>query len=280
MAREPVMPSSPLQSGSAIPARMAHSARHTVLEQRDGAVLVLTLNRPRQRNAFNRQMWHDLRDALRDAQDDASVHAVVVTGSPGAFSAGQDLGEMTGVDEDPGFGSFMDRLCVFDKPLLAAVNGVGVGIGLTLLLHCDVVLIADDARLRAPFVTLGVVPEAASSYLLPAVIGWQRAAEVLFTADWIDAARAVELGIASRRCSPETLLADVCALAARIAAQPPQAVQHTKRLLLATRAEQIRAARAREDQAFTERIGTAENLEAIQAFFAKRAPDFSKLGSS
>ena len=102
------------------------------------------------------------------------------------------------VDEDPGFGAFMDRLCVFDKPLIAAVNGVGVGIGLTLLLHCDVVYIAEGARLRPPFVTLGVVPEAASSYLLPAMIGWQRAAEVLFTADWIDAARAVELGIASR----------------------------------------------------------------------------------
>jgi len=248
-----------------------------VLEARDGGVLLLTLNRPRQRNAFNRRMWHDLRDALGDAQDDRAVRVVVITGSPGAFSAGQDLGEMTGVDEDPGFGSFMDRLCAFDKPLLAAVNGVGVGIGLTLLLHCDVVFIAEGARLRPPFVTLGVVPEAASSYLLPATIGWQRAAEVLFTADWIDAARAVELGIASRLCPPATLLADARALAARIAAQPPQAVQHTKRLLIATRQDQIRAARGREDQAFTERIGTAENLEAIQAFFEKRPPDFSKL---
>jgi len=253
---------------------MSTPPRETVLEARDGGVLVLTLNRPRQRNAFNRRMWHDLRDALRDAQDDPAVRTVVITGSPGAFSAGQDLGEMTGVDEDPGFGSFMDRLCTFDKPLLAAVNGVGVGIGLTLLLHCDVVFIAEGARLRPPFVTLGVVPEAASSYLLPAVIGWQRAAEVLFTADWIDAPRAVELGIASRLCPPATLLAETRALATRIAAQPPQAVQHTKRLLIATRQDQIRAARAREDQAFTERIGTPENLEAIQAFFEKRPPNF------
>src|SRR5262245_8340322 len=107
-------------------------ARDTVLEERDGAVLVLTMNRPRQRNAFNRQMWHERRDALRAAQEDATVRAVVVTGAPGAFSAGQDLGEMSGT-EDPGFGAFMDRLCQFDKPLLAAVNGVGVGIGLTLL---------------------------------------------------------------------------------------------------------------------------------------------------
>ncbi len=257
---------------------MSTPARETVLEAREGGVLVLTLNRPRQRNAFNRRMWHDLRDALRDAQEDRAVRVVIVTGSPGAFSAGQDLGEMTGVDEDPGFGTFMDRLGIFDKPLLAAVNGVGVGIGLTLLLHCDVVFVAEGARLRPPFVTLGVVPEAASSYLLPAVIGWQRAAEVLFTADWIDAARAVEIGLASRLCTPETLLAETRALATRIAAQPPEAVRHTKRLLLATRQDQILAARAREDEAFTERIGTAENLEAIQAFFEKRPPDFSKLG--
>jgi len=255
--------------------------RETVLEERDAAVLTLTLNRPRQRNAFNRQMWHDLRDALAGAQDDPDVHAVIITGAEGAFSAGQDLSEMTGGSggEDPGFGSFMDRLCRFDKPLLAAVNGVGVGIGLTILLHCDVVYIAEGARLRPPFVTLGVVPEAASSYLLPVTIGWQRAAEVLFTADWIDAPRAVELGIASRVLAPDALLPAVRAVAARIAAQPPQAVQHTKRLLLATRQDQIAAARAREDQAFVERIGTPENLEAVMAFFEKRPPDFAKLRS-
>jgi enoyl-CoA hydratase/carnithine racemase len=255
---------------------MTSPTRETVLEERDGAVLVLTMNRPRQRNAFNRQMWHELRDALHDAQEDPAIRAVVVTGAGGAFSAGQDLGEMSGT-EDPGFGTFMDRLSEFDKPLLAAVNGVGVGIGLTLLLHCDVVYIAEGARLRPPFVALGVVPEAASSHLLPATIGWQRAAEALFTADWIDARRAVELGLASRLCAPDELVPAVRAVAARIAQQPPQAVRHTKRLLMATRADQIRAARAREDRAFAERVGSAENIEAVTAFFAKRAPDFSKL---
>lgn len=253
--------------------------RETVLEERDGAVLTLVLNRPKQRNAFNRQMWHELRDALRDAQDDPGVHVVVVTGSEGAFSAGQDLSEMTNGagGEDPGFGAFMDRLCVFDKPLLAAVNGVGVGIGLTFLLHCDAVYVAEGARLRPPFVTLGVVPEAASSYLLPLVCGWQRAAELLFTAEWIDARRAVELGIALRVCAPEELRPALHALATRIAAQPPESVRHTKRLMLATRSRQIADARAREDQAFVERVGTPENLEAVMAFFEKRPPDFTKL---
>ncbi len=246
-----------------------------VLLERDGAVLVVTLNRPERRNAVNRQMWRELREVFIGARDDAGVHAVVVTGSGGSFCAGQDLGEMTGED-DPGFGALMDTLCEFDKPLLAAVNGVGVGFGLTFLLHCDVVYIAEGARLRPPFVTLGVVPEAASSYLLPAMIGWQHAAEVLLTADWIDAERAVALGIASRLCSPDELLPAVRAVATRIARQPPEAVRHTKRLLMATRADQIRAARAREDDAFAERVGTAENLEAIAAFFEKRAPDFSR----
>jgi enoyl-CoA hydratase/carnithine racemase len=205
---------------------------------------------------------------------DDAVRAVVVTGAGQAFSAGQDLGEMAmpnlGEGQEHGFGSFMDALCAFDKPMIAAVNGVGVGIGLTLLLHCDVVFIAHGARLRPPFVELGVVPEAASSVLLPVQLGWQRAAEVLYTADWIDAERAMALGLAQHLCTPETLLPRARGLAARIAAQPPGAVRHTKRLLLATRADLIREARKREDAAFVERVGSEENMAAIQAFFAKR----------
>ena len=253
-------------------------SRETVLLEREGGVALLTMNRPRQRNAFNERMWHEMRDALRELLDDRAVRAIVVTGAPGAFSAGQDLGEMNMErDTEPGFPAFMDLLCTFDKPLLAAVNGVGVGIGLTMLLHCDIVYVAEAARLRAPFVPLGVVPEAASSYLLPLIIGYQRAAEVLLTAEWIDAPRAVALGIASRMTSPAELLPAIRAKAAEIALQPLGALRHTKRLLLATRAEQVRAARAREDEAFVERIGCPENLEAISAFFEKRAPDFSKL---
>jgi enoyl-CoA hydratase/carnithine racemase len=253
--------------------------RETVLVERDGGVAVVTWNRPRQRNAFNHRMWSEGRDALRELLDDGRVRAVIVTGAGDAFSAGQDLGEMTSgpADGAHGFPGFMDALCGFDKPLVAAVNGVGVGIGLTMLLHCDVVYVSERARLRAPFVPLGVVPEAASSYLLPVVVGWQHAAEVLFTADWIDAARAVQLGIASRVYPPAELLPAARAMAARIATGPLGAIRHTKRLLLATRADQVRAARAREDAAFAERIGTPENLEAVAAFFAKRPPDFSKL---
>lgn len=253
--------------------------RETVLESRDGGVLTITFNRPKQRNAFNMAMWDDTRDALRDALADDRIRAVVVSGSEGAFTGGQDLGEMAnppaGVGRDHGFPSFIEELCGFDKPLLAAVNGVGVGIGLTLLLHCDLVYIAEGARLRAPFAQLGVVPEAASSFLLPYVVGWKNAAEILYTAEWIDAPRAVQLGLASRLCTPTELLPALQARAASIAAQPLGSLRHMKRLLLATRADAVRAALAREHEVFALRVGSPENVEAIRAFFEKRTPDFT-----
>jgi enoyl-CoA hydratase/carnithine racemase len=254
-------------------------SRTRVLEALEDGVLLLTLNRPERKNAFDETMWREARDALADAQADDAVRAVIVTGAGEAFSAGQDLGQMAARpdNEPPGFPGFMDRLIAFDKPLLAAVNGVGVGIGLTMLLHCDVVWMAAEARLRAPFIPLGVVPEAASSYLLPLQLGHQRAAEMLFLAEWIDARRAVELGIATRVVPRAQLLPEMCALATRIAAQPLGALRWTKRTLLAVRADGIRAARGREDAAFAVRVGSPENQEALRAFFEKRPPDFKKV---
>lgn len=257
-------------------------ARESVLETLADGVLTLVLHRPQRKNAFDERMWRETADALREARDDDRVRAVVVTGSGEAFSAGQDLGEMARPaigDDGPGFPRFMDALVAFDKPLLAAVNGVGVGIGLTMLLHCDVVWMAEEARLRAPFVTLGVVPEAASSYLLPLQLGHQRAAELLYTAEWIDAARALELGIATRVLPRARLLDELQGLATRIAAQPLGSLRHTKRLLLAVRADGIRAARAREDAAFGVRVGSPENVEALKAFLEKRPADFTKVSS-
>jgi enoyl-CoA hydratase/carnithine racemase len=253
--------------------------RETILERVDQRVALLTLNRPKQRNAFNHQMWSELAGALADARASDAVRVVVVTGAEGAFTAGQDLGEMARRDDDAdrahGFASCMDEICSFDKPLLAAVNGVGVGFGLTFLLHCDIVHVAEGARLRAPFVQLGVVPEAASSYLLPHDIGWQSAAEIFFTADWIDAARCVELGIAARLFEPDALLPETLSLARRIAQHPLGSLRHTKQLMRAHRQSSVDAARRGEDAAFAERIGSPENIEAIQAFFEKRTPHFS-----
>jgi len=256
--------------------------RATVIEELSAGVLLITLSRPQRKNAFNHQMWCDLRDALAAAQQADAVRVVVVTGAGDAFSAGQDLSEMlggspAGAGAEHGFGTFMDRLCAFDKPLLAAVNGVGVGIGLTFLLHCEYVYIARGARLRAPFITLGVVPEAASSYLLPALLGFRKAIDLLFESDFISAERAVELGIATHLCDPEVTQSAALEHARRLATKPLGSLRWTKRLLLATRREQVAAARQREDEAFLHRVGSPENLEAIAAFFEKRPPDFSNV---
>jgi enoyl-CoA hydratase/carnithine racemase len=260
------------------------SARSTLLEDLSAGVLLITFNRPERKNAFSQQMWRDFRDALAAAQADDAVRVVVVTGAGDAFTAGQDLSEMMGggaeTADEHAFGSFMDRLCAFDKPLIAAVNGVGVGIGLTLLLHCEYVYIARGARLRAPFVTLGVVPEAAASYLLPAVIGYRNAIDLLFESDFISAERACELGIATHLCDRDTVVADSLARARHLAAKPLGSLRWTKRLVLATRQDAVAAARKREDAAFMKRVGSPENMEAVTAFFGKRAPDFTEVDPS
>ena len=182
-------------------------AEDLVRERIEGGVAVLTMNRPQRRNAFNDAMWTQMRDAMEGVLANPAVRVAVLTGAGGAFTAGVDLESMRGLaasepqeGEHP-FESVMRTLCEFDKPLIAAVDGVGVGFGLTVLLHCDFVFVTPNARLRAPFVRLGVVPEAGSSYLLPLLLGHRKAAEVLYAADWIDAERAVELGIANR-CVP------------------------------------------------------------------------------
>ncbi len=176
-----------------------------------------------------------------------------------------------------GFGPFVDRLSTFDLPLLAAVNGVGVGIGLTMLLHCDLVYIGRSARLRAPFVSLGLVPEAGSSFLLQAIVGPQPAAEILYSTAWIDAERAVALGLAAAAFHDDELLERAVEHASEIAAQPRAALQATKRLLLGVRADALEAARRREEPAMALRIGSPANVEAIRAFREKRAPDFGGL---
>jgi enoyl-CoA hydratase/carnithine racemase len=255
--------------------------RQTVIEDVRDGIALFTLNRAQRRNAFNDQQYDDLRDALADAQANPQVCVAVVTGAPGAFTAGQDLSEMgkppVNDGKPHGFTPFIDRLSTFEKPLIAAVNGVAVGVGVTMLLHCDIVYVAESARLRAPFVALGIVPEAGSTFLLPEVVGQQHAAEVFFTAGWLDARRAVEVGLAARAVPDAELLTTALATAAEIAAQPLGALRDTKRLLLAGRADAVRGARAREDATQMKRINSPENVEAIRAFQEKRPADFKRL---
>lgn len=243
----------------------------------------LTLNRPERKNAFTDPMWGELLAALDDALADRHVRAVVLSGAEGNFTAGADMSLIEGKGDGetdgphPFLGVMAHLTTTFDKPLIAAVDGFAIGFGLTVLLHCDFVYVTDRARLRAPFLRLGVVPEAASSFLLPALIGVRRTAELLYTADFIDGPRAVELGIANECVGAAELEETARGTAARIAEHPPGAVRATKRLLLATRRDQVLAAIERENAAFGERMGTAENLEAMKAFYEKRPPDFSNL---
>lgn len=245
-----------------------------LVEQRDH-VRLLTFNRIDKRNAFNNAMYNAVTAALQAAIADAATRVIVLTGAGETFCAGQDFSEMSAeAGAEHGFPACLRTLIDCDKPIVTAVNGVGIGLGLTMLLHTDVNFIAEDARLRAPFVTLGVVPEAAASLLLPIVAGPQRAAELLYTARWISAAEAVAMGLAFATVPRNALLETALAKAAEIAANPPGAVQHTKRLLRVWRRQAILDARDREDAAFQERLGTPENLEAIAAFFERRPPKF------
>ena len=257
-------------------------AEPRVLRQLEDGVLLLTLNRPRKKNAFDDPQWDALRDALREARADDEVSVVVVTGAGGDFSAGVDLASFGGgaprEDGKPnGYYGLMEALVAFDKPLLAAARGVGVGIGATFLFHCDVVYVGESLRLRLPFVALGLVPEGASSYLLQSVIGARRAAELFYTAEWIGAARAVETGIATARFPDDALLEATLAKAREIAQNPLSALRATKRTLKAVHAAGIRAALEAEDAGMAAQAGSPENVEAVRAFLEKRAPDFRSL---
>jgi enoyl-CoA hydratase/carnithine racemase len=264
-----------------------------VLRVDDNArVRLLTLDRPEALNAFSDALYHAVNEALVDAATNDAVAVVVVTGEGRAFSAGQDLAEMatlggvggTGASETAagghGFSPFLDTLSTFPKPLIAAVNGLAVGLGLTMLGHCDLVLVGDAVRMRAPFSRLGVVPEAASSALLPAIAGWQAAAHAFFTGEWIDAEQAVRSGIAWARYPQDELLERARELARSIARMPIVSLVATKDLMRASRGDLVSAARQREDAYFARLTGGPANREALAAFLEKREPDFTDLPAS
>ena len=261
-------------------------SRQPVLRELDDAgVLLVTLNRPEKKNAFDDPQWDGLRDALREAREDGRVAVALVTGAGRDFSAGQDLsafGNAAAPREDghaSGYHACMEALVAFDKPLLAAARGVGVGIGATFLFHCDIVYVGESVRLRLPFVSLGLDPEGASSYLLQQVIGSRQAAELFYSAEWINAQRAVEVGIATARFPDDALLDAALARAREIAQWPVGALRATKRTLLAAHAAGIQAALAAEDEGMAAQAGSPENMEAVRAFLEKRPPDFKALRS-
>jgi enoyl-CoA hydratase/carnithine racemase len=253
-----------------------------LLDLDDDGVLHVTLNRPRKRNAFDDPQWDGFRDALGQASADPAVAVMLLSGAGEDFSAGQDLGAFGAASEpredgeQSGYYGAARALAAFDKPLVAAAKGVAVGGGATILFHADLVYVGESLRMRLPFVSLGLVPEFAASYLLQARIGSRRAAELFYTAEWIDAARAVETGIATAACTDDELLDVALTKARAIAKHPVGSLQATKRTLLRAHEAGVRAAFEAEDAGMKAQAGSPENVEAVRAFLEKREPDFAQ----
>jgi enoyl-CoA hydratase/carnithine racemase len=251
----------------------------------DSRVRVLTLNRTEALNAFNEALYDATTDALLAAADDHTVAVVVITGSGRAFCAGTDLIEMARRSQgDPtfvagrhGFAGLIDLLTAFPKPLIVAVNGIGVGIGATILGYADLAFMSSAARLRCPFTSLGVAPEAASSFTFPQLIGRQNATWALMSSEWLSADVCVAMGLVWRQCEPDELMATTLDHARTLAALPISSLVETKRTIIESLREPIAAARARENAAFTKLMAGPANAEALRAFAEKRPPDFTTL---
>ncbi|MDP4301045.1 enoyl-CoA hydratase [Leptothrix discophora] len=242
-------------------------------------VFQIEIARPEKKNALTMAMYSALAEALAQAQGDASVRAVLITGQPGIFTSGNDLEDFMAApprDEHSPVFVFMRALLDCDKPVIAAVTGPAIGIGTTMLLHCDFVYVSDEARLAMPFVGLGLVPEFGSSLTVARLMGHARAAEKLLLGDPFTAEQAVECGLANAVLPAAEVLPHARRIAARFNSLPPGAVRDTKRLMRAPTEAAVREAVAAESKVFGERLRSPEAREAFQAFFDKRKPDFSQ----
>ena len=248
-------------------------SEHIDIARADG-ILTLTMNRPDKKNALTDAMYAAMSDAMEEANGDAT-RACVIRGAGEMFTAGNDIGDFLAAGSSAAERNvfrFLRMLATFEKPLIAGVQGKAVGIGTTLLLHCDHVVLADDAQLSTPFAKLGLVPEAASSVLLPARIGHARAFAMLAMGQPMSAAEALACGLANTVVAPKELDRAVAGAASQIAALPPEAVSASKRLM--REATGVADAMEREGKVFAERLQSAEAREAFTAFMEKRAPKF------
>ncbi len=242
-------------------------------------VLRIRLHRPEKKNAITRDMYATMAAAIVQAADDSRIRVVLFEGLPGCFTAGNDLADFLNAPDagtDSPAGRFLQAVAAFPKPLAAAVTGLAVGIGTTLLLHCDLVWACESATFQMPFVNLGLVPEFASSLLLPQLVGQRRASEMLMLGQSFDAAAARDAGLVNEVFPDEHLAEEVNERIRRLTDQPPAALRQTKQLLKrawqAAIAEQMQI----ELDVFTKALAGPEAREALQAFMEKRRPDFSR----
>ena len=245
-----------------------------ILLHRERGLLTLQLNRPDKRNALTRAMYTQLAEALEQADADSAINAVLIQGSSECFTAGNDIGdflEQPPSDLDSPAFHFMKSLLNCRKPVIAAVAGVAVGIGTTLLLHCDLVYISRDARLRMPFVNLGLCPEFGSSLILPRLLGHAKAAELLLLGEGFTGEQAAAWGIATEALgSGEAALARAREMAERFVILAPGAVQVTKQLMKSVDRDQLRQVIEEEGALFVQRLKSPEAIAALSGFIAKR----------
>lgn len=248
----------------------------------EGGVLTVTLARPEKKNAITQVMYAALSEATERARTDDAVRVLMITAEGDSFSAGNDIADFIAIGSqteqpfDMSVFRFLKALADLDKPAVAAVRGRAVGIGLTLLLHCDMVVVAEDALLSAPFINLALAPEAASSLLLPQVLGHQRAFEIFALGEPIDGRTAVAWGLANRAVPSDEVETTAHDLAVRLAARAPNSIRKTKRLM--RDAEALWARMQVEGEAFGSQMKSPEAMEAFMAFTQKRAPVFSSGG--
>ncbi len=251
----------------------------SISSERQGHIQHIRFKRIERKNAITRAMYQALADAIAAAECDAAVRVMLLAGDASCFTAGNDLKDFAdnpprSVDS-PVF-QFLRTLSHATKPVVAAVGGPAVGIGTTMLLHCDLVFAAPNARFHLPFVNLGLCPEAASSFLLPQLAGYQRAAAFLMLGEPFGAEQACEAGIVNAIVPEAELLAVAGAAAQKLAAKPPASLRLTKQLMKAQHMKTVEQAMATESAHFGTLLSSPEAKEAFAAFFEKRAPDFSK----
>ena len=246
-------------------------------------VATVEIARPEKKNALTVAMYQAMTDALVAAKADPAVRAVLITGQPGVFTSGNDIEDF--MTRAPGQGAdsmdspvfkFMHALLDCDKPVVAAVTGAAIGIGTTMLLHCDFVYVSDEARLAMPFVALGLVPEFASSLVVPQLMGHRRAAEKLLLGDPFTPEQAVDCGIANAVLPAAEVVNHARRVAERFNALPPGAVREAKQLMRGPQTEALLKTIRVEAEIFGRRLRSPEAMEAFQAFFQKRRQDFSK----
>jgi enoyl-CoA hydratase/carnithine racemase len=243
----------------------------------DGALAEIVFNRPDRKNALNNEMYEALSAALETLGADPAIRCILFTGAPGAYCAGNDVKEFIStppLDADAPVFKMLRLLSTSEKVLIAAVNGMAIGIGTTMLLHCDLVVAAFTATFQLPFINLAIVPEAASSLLLPRMIGHQRTMEMMLLGDAIEAQRAQALGFVNHVVEPDQLLITARALAARIIAKPPHALRAIKQLVK-SETTTIQDRMDEENAALAVRIVSPEGREAISALIEKRTPNFT-----